>query len=87
VQFPQSNARLIPASERLYRAVIEKRITHGNDAELNRHVATAVAKDGPRGGRIDKAHGRAHIDAVVALMCALERAELKPEPVRLLGWL
>jgi phage terminase large subunit-like protein len=87
VSHPQSASRMIPASERLYRAVIERRITHTNDPELNRHVGSAVAKDEPRGWRIDKAHGRAHIDAVVALCMAVERAEAKPEPVRLLGWL
>jgi phage terminase large subunit-like protein len=87
VQFPQSNARMIPASERLHRAVIERRITHANSAKLNRHVASAIAKDGPRGWRLDKAHRSAQIDAVVALAMAVERAEARPEPVRLLGWL
>jgi phage terminase large subunit-like protein len=87
VAFPQSNPRLIPASERLRRAVTEGRLTHPNDPTLNRHVANAIAKDTPRGWRIDKAHRAAHIDAVIALAMALERAEQKPEPVRLLGWL
>jgi phage terminase large subunit-like protein len=85
--FPQSPARLIPASDRLYRAVIERRITHPNDPELNRHVANAIARDSPRGWRLDKPHGRAQIDAVIALAMAVERAEQKPEPVRLIGWL
>jgi phage terminase large subunit-like protein len=87
VSIPQSSSRMVPASERLYRAVIEKRITHGNDHDLNRHVSNAVAKDGPRGWRLDKAYRTASIDAVVALAMAVERAEAKPEPARLLGWL
>jgi hypothetical protein len=37
--------------------------------------------------RIEKAHSRAHIGAVMALAMAVERAEQKPEPVRLIGWL
>src|SRR4051812_11545144 len=41
VAFPQSNRRLIPASSRLYQAVSEGRLTHGNDPALNRHVAGA----------------------------------------------
>jgi phage terminase large subunit-like protein len=85
--FPQSPARLIPASDRLYRAVIEKRLTHPNDPALNARVANAIAKDTPRGWRIDKPHGRAQIDALIALAMAVERAEQKPEPVRLIGWL
>jgi len=40
---------------------------------LNRHVASAVAKDSPRGWRVGKAHRTAHIDAAMAM--ALERAE------------
>jgi hypothetical protein len=50
-------------------------------------VANAIAKDTPRGWRIDKPHGRAQIDALVALAMVVERAEQKPEPVRLIGWL
>lgn len=39
-----------------------------------------------RGGRIDKAKGRNN-DGVVALLMALDRAEHKPVPARLPGWL
>jgi phage terminase large subunit-like protein len=87
VSIPQSPSRMIPASERLYRAVIEGRIRHPNDPALNSHVANAIAKDSPSGWRLDRAHRSAHIDAVIALALAVERAEAKPEPVALLGWL
>jgi phage terminase large subunit-like protein len=86
VQLPQSASRMIPASERLYRAVIERRITHPNDPALNAHVANAIAKDSPRGWRLEKAHRTASIDAVIALAIALERAEAQPATVELLGW-
>ena len=87
VQLPQSASRMIPARERLYRAVIERRITHPNDPVLNRHVASAIARDTPRGWRLDKPHRAAQIDGVIALAMAVERAEHKAEPLRLLGWL
>ena len=87
VEFPQSNARLIPASERLYSAIVEKRLRHRNDPALNEHVARAVAKDTPRGWRLDKAVARDQIDAVIAVAMAVERAEQQPAPVQLLGWL
>ena len=74
-------------SERLYRAVIEGRLTHGNDPTLNAHVANAIAKDGPRGWRIDKAHRSAQVDGVIALAMAVERAEEKAAPVELVEWL
>lgn len=87
VEFPQSTARMVPASEQLYSAVVEGKLTHPNDPELNRHVAGAVAKQTPRGWRLDKSERGAQIDAVVALAMAVERADQPAEPARLLGWL
>jgi phage terminase large subunit-like protein len=87
VEFPQSTTRMVPASERLYAAVVERRLTHGNDPDLNAHVAGAIAKQTNRGWRLDKSERGAQIDAVVALAMALERAEAPDRPARLLGWL
>jgi phage terminase large subunit-like protein len=87
VTFPQTVPRLVPMSERLHRAVVERRITHPNDPELNLHVANAIAKDGPRGWRLDKPSRSALIDGVIACGMAVERAEARPTPVQLLGWL
>jgi len=60
---------------------------HPDDEQLNAHVHAAIARDTPRGWRIDKAKSRHNIDAVVALAMAVEAAENKPAPVELLGWL
>jgi hypothetical protein len=46
----------------------------------------SIAKDGPRGWRLDKPSRSALIDGVIALGMAVEAAEQRPEPVRLLGW-
>jgi hypothetical protein len=35
----------------------------------------------------EKRHRITSIDALIALALALERAEAKPEPIELLGWL
>ena len=75
VKFPQSPSRMIPASDRLYRAIIEARLTHPNDRALNAHIANAVAHDSPRGWRLDKPHGHVNIDGAIALAMAIERAE------------
>ena len=88
VEFPQSNSRMVQAAERLYAAVVERRLVHPDDPDLNRHVRTAVARETPRGWRLDKAKTRQQIDAVVALAMAVERAEApKPAPTELLGWI
>lgn len=88
VAFPQSNVRMVPASELLYAAVKERRLQHPNNPELNRHMAAVVARQTERGPRLDKAKSRHQIDGAVALAMAIDRAEApKPEPARLIGWL
>jgi phage terminase large subunit-like protein len=87
VAFPQHDARMIPASARLHAAVVEQRLTLPDDHELARHASDAIARHSRRGWRIDKPDPRANIDAIIALAMAVQRAERKPEPVELLGWL
>lgn len=69
------------------RRLVEKRLTLPDDDELRQHAAAAIAKHSGRGWRIDKANRSDSVDAIVALAMALERAEHRPEPVELLGWL
>ena len=86
VEFPQFDSRLIPASRRLFEAVVERRLVHPDDPKLNEHIAGSVAVQSRRGWRVGKAKGRNN-DSVVALLMALDRAEHQPPQVRLLGWL
>jgi phage terminase large subunit-like protein len=83
---------MIPASERLYDAVVHKRLVHKrlvhpDDHELNAHVHAAVARHSRRGWRLDKADRSSKIDAVVALAMAVDRHAYQPEPVQVVGWL
>ena len=87
VEFPQSNARMVPASERLHAVVVEGRLTHPDDPALNAHVAAAVAQDTPRGWRLNKIGAREQIDAVVALAMAVESAHTQAPPGVFLGWI
>lgn len=90
VEFPQSDPRMVPASERLSAAIMEGRLQHPGDPVLDRHVAAAVAKQTRRGARIAHAGGRRasdRIDAVIALAMAVDRAENQPKPAKLVGWL
>ena len=54
VAFPQSDARMIPACERLYDAVVHGRLVHPDDPDLNAHVHAAVARHSRRGWRLEK---------------------------------
>lgn len=61
-------------SEKLHGLVIEQRLRHPGDPELDRHVANAVAKPTPRGWRLVKSADAAQIDGVIALAMSAERA-------------
>jgi phage terminase large subunit-like protein len=87
VPFPQSDARMLPASDRLYRAIVEQRLTLPDHPELRAHAGAAIAKHSRRGWRIDKAGRSDNIDAIVALAMAVDAKEQAPEPVRVLGWI
>jgi len=87
LEFPQTDVRMIPASARLHAAIVERRLTLPDDPQLARHATNTIARHSRRGWRIDKPNPRAHNDGIVALAMALERAEHRPEPIELLGWL
>jgi phage terminase large subunit-like protein len=87
VEFPQTDVRMVPASHQLHAAIVERRITLPDDPELARHAADTIARHGRRGWRIDKPRKETNIDAIVALAMAVDRAEHKPAPVELIGWL
>lgn len=86
IEYPQTDVRMVPASLRLHAAITEQRLTLPADADLASHAAHAIARHSRRGWRLDKAARSDNIDAMIALCMALERAEFKPEPVELLGW-
>ncbi|MBA3735177.1 MAG: hypothetical protein H0W90_08270 [Actinobacteria bacterium] len=87
IEFPQSDSRMLPASDRLYRAVVEQRLTLPDHPELRQHAANAVARHSRRGWRLDSPGRGVNIDAIVALCMALERTEQQPDEVQLVGWL
>ncbi len=88
VEFPQTAQRMCPASETLYRKVVQGGLTHPDDPALNAHVSNAVAKTSPRGWQIVRAPGGGPVDAAVALAMCVDRAtQPAPKPPQLLGWL
>jgi phage terminase large subunit-like protein len=80
VEYPQSDARMIPASQNLYELIVTGRLAHDGDATLRAHIHNVVADEKPRGWRMSKPRGtRKHIDAAIALGIAALRA-LQPAP-------
>ncbi|MFI6117468.1 terminase large subunit domain-containing protein [Kitasatospora sp. NPDC051164] len=82
VEFPQSPARMIPATTRFYEAVMNRTLTHSGDPRLARHLANCVIRTDSRGSRLSKdaKHSPRKIDLAVSAVMALERAVQEPEP-------
>lgn len=76
VEFDQGNARMAPATERIYELIRERRLVHDGDPELRSHILAAVVAETERGWRISKRKSKARIDACVALTIATDRAIL-----------
>jgi phage terminase large subunit-like protein len=74
--FPQSAARMTPATANMYEQVMSEGITHDGDKRLARHVSNAVLKVDSRGSRIVKeSRGTSKkIDGIVSAIMALDRA-------------
>lgn len=71
VEFPQSPARMTPATNTFYEAVMNGGLTHDGDPRLARHMGNAILKTDSRGTRLIKetSKSKRHIDlAVCAVM-------------------
>lgn len=81
VEFPQSPARMVPATQRFYEGVMNQTITHSGDPRLARHVGNAVTRNTSRGSMIFKETKGSprKIDLAVASIIALDRACTPPE--------
>jgi len=87
VAFPQTDARMVPASAALHEVIVHGRITLPDHHELAEHAANAVQRHSRRGWRLDSPSRGANIDAIVALAMAVERAQRREPAAQLVGWL
>jgi phage terminase large subunit-like protein len=76
VEFPQSPARMTPATTVMFEAVVNGALTHSGDGRLARHVGNCVLKVDSRGSRLAKEHKHSarRIDLAVAAVMAHARA-------------
>lgn len=79
IEFPQSPARLVPASKVLFDTVHDKGIRHDGDKVLRSHVISGAAKSvsGGEGWRFSKAASKKLVDGLICLVMGIEEA-LKP---------
>ena len=77
VEWPSTSARrMVPACQKFYDAVVDKKIIHDGNPTLARHLDNAVVKIDNLGPRIvkDKKQSARRIDAAVAAVLAFDRA-------------
>jgi phage terminase large subunit-like protein len=70
VEFPQTDSKMVPASEDLYADVKDKLIRHDGDEILNKHVMAGVAQETGRGWRLTKRLAKKPVDALIGLAMA-----------------
>lgn len=76
VEFPQTDARMLPASQALYDAVVEGKLAHDGDEVLRRHALSATADQKYRGWRLSKPKGSPRkIDAAIAAAIGVGRTQ------------
>lgn len=82
-EYPQSAARMSPATKRLKDMIDTRTVSHDGDLRLARHVSNAVLKEDARGIRLAKESKTSskRIDLAVCWAMALDRAvSYVPEP-------
>jgi Phage terminase-like protein, large subunit len=77
VEYPNTISRTVPATAKLYEAIMNGKLRHNGDAALGRHLDNCVLKiDSQRGARITKDYRnpKLKIDLAIALLMAYDRA-------------
>jgi phage terminase large subunit-like protein len=81
MEFPQSDSRMIPASQDFYEAIMKNEIAHDGDVTLKRHIHNVTAEQKPRGWRMAKPKGSTRkIDAAIACGIAVHCAKVTVPP-------
>jgi phage terminase large subunit-like protein len=81
VEFPQTDARMIPVSQGFYESIMKGQAAHNGDARFKRHVQAVTAEAKPRGWRMSKPAGsKRKIDWAIAAGIAKYLAETEKAP-------
>jgi phage terminase large subunit-like protein len=79
LEYPQTDSRMVPASQTLFQLVKAGRIVHDGSPALSRHMHSVTPTEKVHGGfRISKPRGsRLHIDGAVAAAIAVHEATIR----------
>lgn len=81
VMYRNSPERTVPATSKLYDAIMNAKFVHDGDAALARHIDNCVLKMDARGARITKDYKqpKLKVDNAIALLMAYDRASARIE--------
>lgn len=83
VEFPQSDVRMIPASQAFFEAIMRRQIAHNGDETFKTHIQNVTAEQKQRGWRMSKPVGaKRKIDAAIAAAIAVYCAQTMEAPPR-----
>lgn len=75
VEFPQTNTRMAPASQRLYDVILALRLRHDGHTKLASHIAGAKTTETDTGWRLTKRKATTFCDGAIGTVMAVARAE------------
>ena len=81
-EYPNTISRTVPATAKLFEAIMNGKLVHNGDPALSRHMDNCILKiDSNRGARITKDYRnpRLKIDLAIALLMAYDRASARLE--------
>ena len=74
VPMPQTNARMSPASDTLYQAIVNGDLVHNGDRRLAAHVDNGITTETERGWRLTARGAQGNVEGLLALAMALDAA-------------
>ena len=82
VKIPQTVEHMTPACGNLLTIIKQAQLSHDGEADFSTHVLNAVPYPNERGFTLKKSKSRGRIDACIALVLAVDRAQVfvKPRP-------
>lgn len=89
VEFPQGPARMLPATEGFFRAVVDGRISHPGDEPMTRHMGNVNVVQTRQGQKLQKEHPNStkKIDLAICAVMAYQRAtQIEPPPPATTMW-
>jgi phage terminase large subunit-like protein len=78
VEYPQTSSRMIPACGNAYELIVSNRVAHDGSPTFTDQVLSAAQRMTENGWRLSKGKSKRKIDACIAMVMALDRANSRP---------